>query len=419
MRKIRLLGLNHTTAALDVRERMAFPPVKQVEALRTLRQRKPDGEFVLISTCNRVELVHAAEEPWDDARLVAELAAMRGADPAALTQSVYQLAGRAATEHLFRVSAGMGSMVVGETQILGQVKAAYATAQAEGTIGKRLHPLFQRALQVGKQVLHETALGEGRVSIASVAVDYARQIFGDFGKQTVLVVGAGKMARLVARSFVDQKPKRMLLCNRSADRAESLRQAHGGETVPWENLEQALVEADVAAFGTGADTAVLTVDMLEPLMSRRRYRPMFLIDVAVPRNVEVACGELESVYRYDVDDLQRVVSRTTAGRQEALADAEAIVARHVEQFTVWNRQRELGPTIAALYKKQHDRSKLELDALLATMPDLDETQRARLEDFRRKLVNKLMHDPVKALRRRGEGHAYQHALAELFNLDNE
>ncbi|MEM6314953.1 MAG: hypothetical protein AAF743_12750, partial [Planctomycetota bacterium] len=163
----------------------------------------------------------------------------------------------------------------------------------------------------------------------------------------------------------------------------------------------------------------LTPDRLEPLLARRRYRPLFVIDVAVPRNVEVACGELESVYRYDVDDLQRVVSRTTAGRREALAEADEIVERHVEQYSTWNRQRELGPTIDALYRKQHERSKHELQALFDSLPDLDEEQREKLEDFRRRLVNKLMHEPVRALRRRGVGHGYRHALTELFNLEDE
>ena len=423
MRKIRLLGLNHATAPLAVREKLAFSPGEIDAALARLAADHPGGEFVLLSTCNRVELYHAADEPLHGESLAAALAGLKGLRPSALAEATYEHAGRAAAEHLFRVASALGSMVLGETQILGQVGRAYAAATAAGCCGRRLHPLFQRAQAVAKQVQRETDLGTGRVSVASVAVDYARQIFDDLPGRTVLMVGAGEMGELVLRAFAAERAGRLLVANRSPAKAAALAEDVGGEAVPWAELPGALVRADVALCSTGASQPVVTAGGLRPLLAARRYRPLFLIDLAVPRDVEPAAGELENVYRYDLDDLQRVVSKTVSRRTAAVEQAEAIVAAHVEQFTAWNRQRELGPTIDALYRRQHALASDELEKTLAAMPHLSDADRRRLREGTRRLVNRLMHAPVRALRDRGhtggDAHGpnvYQHALTELFQL---
>jgi glutamyl-tRNA reductase len=421
MRKIRLIGLNHATAPLAVREAFAFGPTQTADALAELRRHKPDGEFVLLSTCNRTELYHAADEPLDDAALAEALAGLKGQPSGVLARSGVRAAGRAAVEHLFRVACGLGSMVPGETQILGQVGSAYERARRAGCVGGRLNPLFQKARAAAKQVQRQTPLGAGRVSVARVAVDYAKQIFDDLPRRRVAMIGAGEMGRLVLRHLAGEGVRQMTILNRNADRAATVAAEFGGVAAGLDQLADVLARADVAVCCTGADEPVVTADLLRPLLKKRGYRPLFLIDLGVPRDVEAAAGELENVYRYDLDDLQRVVSQTLDQRTDAVAAAEAIVTEHVESFMTWQRQRELGPTIAALYDKQHALANEELTALLASMPDLPTTDQEKLRRAVRRLVNRLMHAPVRALRERGphEASIYRHALTELFELSEE
>jgi glutamyl-tRNA reductase len=315
-------------------------------------------------------------------------------------------------------------MVLGETQILGQVREAYEAAQRLGSVGPALNPLMQRAIAVGKQVMHETALAEGRTSVASVAVEYAKRIFDHFADKTVLCVGAGKMAGLVLQNLAALKPGKVVICNRDVAKAERLAgQFGGGAAEPFDRLAEHLVAADVVVTSTGAAQPIVTRKLFESLLRQRRYRPAFLIDIAVPRDVEASVGQLENVYLYNMDDLQRIVATTTRERQAAVDAARAIVNRQVEEFVVAHRARELGPTIDRLYKRYHAVAAEELNRTLGKLPNVTDAERAHLEELARRIVNKLLHDPVQTLRRGADLHGpagqYLHALERLFQLADE
>lgn len=427
MQRLLLLGLNHTTAPLEVRERLAFGAAQARAAVEAFRERFPHAEAVLLSTCNRVELYVARQAHTtlsvDD--LLAFLAWFHSVPAEAFRDHVYHKIGPAVIEHLFHVSSSLDSMVLGETQILGQVRDAYDMATAAQSVGPLLNPLFQKAIAVGKQVMRETALAEGRLSVASVAVDYAQRIFEHFADKTVLCIGAGKMAALVLQRMVELSPRQILLCNRDPKRAEGLASKLGAaacRVVPFDRLAEHLVLADIVVTSTGSVHPIITRALFEPLRRQRRYRPIFLIDIAVPRDVEPAVGELEHVYLYNVDDLQQVVAATQAQRKGAIEAARAIVAKQVQDFVSWHRQRETGPIIDRLYRRYHAVAAEELERTLNKLTGQREADRASLEEMTRRIVNKLLHRPVRTLRHSEGPHAgltYLHAMEKLFDLEEE
>lgn len=424
MDRLLLLGLNHTTAPLEVRERLAFSAHRQVEALERFRQTFPNCELVLLSTCNRVEL-YAAREVHGHPRveeMIQFLADFHAIPPDGFARNLYQKTNRDAVEHLFHVASSLDSMVLGETQILGQVREAYEMAADASAAGPVLNPLFQRAIAVGKQVMHETTLNEGRLSVASVGVDYAKGIFEHFEDKTLLSIGAGKMATLMLQNFVALRPGRLLVCNRDPQKAAALATRFGGEAVAIDNLSDQLVAADIVLTSTGSVHPILTRPHFESLRKKRRYRPIFLIDIAVPRDIAADVGQIDNVYLYNLDDLQKVVSETQAQRKDAIDAARAIVAKHIESFVAWNRQRELGPAIHRLYSRYHQIAQGELARTLNKLPNVTEAERSHLEDLARRIVNKLLHDPVQTLRHADPQHVpaaqYLHALEKLFQLDD-
>ena len=425
MDRLLLMGLNHTTAPLEIRERLAFNAQQRNEAVARFRQKFDACELVLLSTCNRVELytgrpVHGRPRKEE---VIDFLAEFHSIPPADFAPHLYHKSQREVIDHLFHVASSLDSMVLGETQILGQVRDAYESAKQLSAAGPLLNPLFQRAIAVGKQVMHETSLAEGRLSVASVAVDYAKGIFDHFHDKTVLCVGAGKMASLVLQSFAALKPGRLLICNRNPERAAALAARFGGQQVPFENLADHLVSADIVLTSTGAAHPIITKQQFDGLRKRRRYRPIFLIDIAVPRDIEPAVGGIESVYLYNLDDLQQVVSQTQAQRTDAIGSARAIVARQIESYIAWHRQRELGPAIHRLYNRYHSIAQEELSRTLNKLPNVTEAEKAHLETLARRIVNKLLHDPVQTLRQSDADHAsaaqYLHALEKLFQLGED
>jgi glutamyl-tRNA reductase len=306
-------------------------------------------------------------------------------------------------------------------QILGQVRDAYDAARGRGATGALLNPLFQRALATGKEVMSATAIGEGRISVASVAVDYARRIYDSFADKTVLTIGGGEMATLVLQSFAQLAPKRLLICNRSPERAAELAQKFNGQAVPFENLNDHLTAADIVVSSTGASQAIITAKQVASLRKAMRYRPIFMIDIALPRDIEPAVGEIENVYLYNIDDLQQVVSGTMEQRKEAVEAARAIVTRQVDGFVAWHRAREMGPMIDRLSKRYHQLAAEELTRTLNKMQNVGDAEKAHLEELTRRIVNKLLHDPITMLRRseglHGTTSQYLHALERLFHLD--
>lgn len=426
MHRLLLLGLNHTTAPLEVRERLAFNAGQRRAAIEAFRERFPRCEAVLLSTCNRVELYIGREAHGQPGvrEMTEFLGSFHDVRPGDYYEHLYQKTGRDVVEHLFSVASSLNSMVLGETQILGQVREAYDASCAAQTAGPLLNPLFQRSVAVGKQVLRETSIGEGRLSVASVAVDYAKQIFERFDDKTVLCVGAGKMSALVLQNLAALSPRRVMVCNRNMARAEALAGRFGGGAVPLEGLADHLAAADIVVSSTGATHPVITRPAFEAVLKRRRYRPVFLIDIAVPRDVEASVGKLDNVYLYNLDDLQQVVLSTQSHRKDAIDAARSIVTRQVEEFAVWHRQRELGPTIDRLYQHYHGLAQEELARTLNKLPNVSEAEKTHLEELARRIVNKLLHGPVQTLRHSDGVHAaaagpYLHALEKLFGLEGD
>ena len=425
MDKLLLLGLNHTTAPLAVREKLALSADRHREAIAAFRARFTDAEAVLLCTCNRVEL-YAARATHGHPRteeMLAFLADFQQVPADEFRAHTYEKTDRAVVEHLFAVASSLDSMVLGETQILGQVRSAYDTSAKLSAAGSMLNPLFQRAIFVGKQVMTGTALGEGRLSVASVAVDHAKQIFETFTDKTLLCIGAGKMAGAVMQHFAALQPGKLLITNRDPLKASALAERFNGSAVPFEKLSDHLVAADIVITSTGSTHPIITRPQFDKLRRQRRGRPIVLIDIAVPRDVDAAVGEIDNVYLYNVDDLQQVVAGTLASRQDAINAARSIVNRSVEEFLIWHRTRELGPVIDQLYKRSHELAREELERTIGKLPNISEQEKQHLEELTRRIVNKLLHDPIKTLRETNPAHGptgqYVHAMQKLFQLPDE
>jgi glutamyl-tRNA reductase len=425
MQRLIVLGLNHTTASLDLREKLVFTPPQRHEALTGLRRQFADCEAVLLSTCNRVELYVARQTHGHPKQqeLVEFLGQSRGLKLHEFQSNLYEKSERDVITHLFSVASSLDSMVLGETQILGQVREAYDAAREAGTTGPMLHPLFQRATSVAKQVMSQTTLGEGRTSVATVAIEYARRIFDVFSDKTVLSIGAGKMSRLMLANMAALKPGKLLVCNRDPAKADALAREFGGSSVPMENLAEYLAASDIVITSTGSTQPIITRSLFEAAMRKRRYRPVFLIDIAVPRDVAADVAKIENVYLYNMDDLQQAVMATRSQRSAAVEAANEIVDREVREFVAWNRARMMGPLIDQLYQKSHAVAREELDRIVGKLSNVSPQDQRQLEDLTRRIVNKLLHDPVQALRESDPDHAamsqYLHAVQQLFRLNLE
>jgi glutamyl-tRNA reductase len=399
-----VLGVNHRTAPIGLRETLAFTPEQTTAALAAIQQHFPDTEAVILSTCNRVELylAHstAAPSPPTLHSLTHFLADFHHLPPEDLASHLYLHEDRRAVEHLFSVAASLDSMVVGETQILGQVKQAYALAADHAAIGrggKVFHALFQRALAAAKDVHERTNLSAGRLSIASVAIDLARSVFDRFDDKTVLCIGAGKMASLLLRHLADLHPQKLLLTNRSLPRAQALAEEFGGEALPIDTLDALMTEADILLTSTNAAEPIITEPRFKSLLKARRYRPALIIDIAVPRDVHPDVAQLANVYLYNVDDLQEVAAGNKTKRDAEIALSRTLLNEHIDEFWKWFALRDVGPLVKSLYEQSHALARTELDATLARHPDLTSEQRAELERLTHRLIGKLLHRPVSQL----------------------
>ncbi|GAC1422145.1 MAG: glutamyl-tRNA reductase [Acidobacteriaceae bacterium] len=413
-----LLGVNHTSAPIEIRERLAIPAGHLAEATRSLMATPGVQEALIVSTCNRVEFlaleeVHAGAE----AKLKSFLEDYFSMPLSAVDPHLYELRGREAVRHLFRVASSLDSMVVGEPQILGQVKEAWAVARGVGAIGGNLDPLFQRAFSVAKRVRTETLIGSSSVSIASVAVDLARKIFGGLKGKTVLLVGAGKMSELAARHLIRHGASSILVANRTEARAQKIAEsivraevdegtpAVNAEVLSFDSLYAEAARADIVITSTGAPQQLFGRSHARHFLEQRRNRPMFFIDIAVPRDVDPRMNEVEGCFVYDIDDLQQVAQANQADRHKEAAAAESIVAEEVELYQQQMRSREAGPAIRALQDHAEAIREAELGktlAKLAGVAPLSEAQHAALEALTRGLTAKLIHPQIVALKRRND-----------------
>jgi glutamyl-tRNA reductase len=391
-----LIGINHKTAPIELRERVAISREELPDATRALAALSGVTECMIVSTCNRVEMLAAVESPETD--VASFLHNHFGIDPAVLAPHIYEHRDQQAVQHLFRVASSLDSMVVGEPQILGQVKDAFAVARASGTISGQLEHLLQSAFAAAKRVRTETAIGSNSVSIASVAVELARKIFGSLHGRTVFLVGAGKMSELAARHLVQQGAGTILVTNRTLERARQLAEPFDGRVIPFEKLYESAIEADIIISSTGAPHPIFRREHGQAFMHRRRNRPMFFIDIAVPRDVDPAMNKLEGVFVYDIDDLQAVAASHMAERSAQATDAEALIATEVERFHQRRRAVNVAPAIVSLQRQAEEIRQNELRRMQAKLGSLSAEQVAAVEALTRGLVNKFLHPPMQALK---------------------
>jgi glutamyl-tRNA reductase len=416
MSQLVLIGINHKTAPIELRERIAISRDELPEATRALAVQPGVSECMIVSTCNRVEMLAAIESPETD--LTAFLHHHFGLDQALLAPHIYQHRDRQAVRHLFRVASSLDSMVVGEPQILGQVKEAFATARAAGTVSGELEHLLQSAFAAAKRVRTETAIGSNSVSIASVAVELARKIFGSLQGRTVFLVGAGKMSELAARHLVQQGAGAILVTNRTLERARQLAEPFDGRVIPFEKLYETATEADIVISSTGAPHPIFRKEHGQQFMHRRRNRPMFFIDIAVPRDVDPTMNKVEGIFVYDIDDLQAVAASHIAERQSQAGDAETLINAEVERFQQRRRAVNVAPAIVSLQHQAEEIRQNELKRMHARLGILSEEQLAAVEALTRGLVNKFLHPPMQALKQaaRENDSTRVDALCETWSL---
>jgi glutamyl-tRNA reductase len=421
---VRLLavGLSHRTAPLDVRERVDFSRAGFAPALAALADRRIVREAVIVTTCNRAEIYAAADA--DDAAngLAVFFSDYHQVPMAVIREHVFVHKGADAARHLFRVAAGLDSLVVGEPQILGQVKHAYTVASDDNYTGALLNRLFHTAFTAGKRVRSETGLGEGAVSVSYAALSLAKKIFGDLKSRRVLVLGGGEMAKLTGTHLRAQGVTDIVVSSRTRSTAEGLARAIEAQVADWDDREAALSHADIVVTATGAPHAILSRAQVAQAMRVRRNRPLFIIDIALPRDVDAEAGTIDQVFLYNIDDLQEIVKENLAKRGAELADAERIVDEEAAKFASWMQSREIIPTVVALRQRFESIRRAELTRLQAKFSSLPPEAFAQIDQITRLIVEKLLLTPTEQLKAVSDdalAAAYSDALSRLFSLSTE
>lgn len=409
-----LVGLNHKTAPLDVRERVAYSPEQVPELLSVLRADEHLQECALLSTCNRTEFYAVADREADHGWSVLTNF-LQQREKADLASHLYRHEGSLAINHLFSVSSGLDSLVVGEHQILGQVRKAYIQAQEADCTGPILERLFPWALRVGKKARSETKISQGSSSVAAAAVDLAQKIFGEMTGRSVVLLGAGKMCAKSLKLLVKAGVEHVKVVNRTFEKATELAEQCGGVAVPYEELDEALTQVDILLSSTGAPHYIVTKDRLAQVMRKRRGRPLFLVDIAVPRDFDPACGEVDNVYLYNIDDLQSVVDKNLARRHSETQAVLKIVENATQDFCRDLDSRRASHAIIKLRRRFEALRDVELNHF-KNKKSLDEKQQVLLENFSRRLLNKLLHSPIEKLRQLSEGGATPDELVQSLEL---
>jgi glutamyl-tRNA reductase len=417
------LGISHKTAPVELRERVALPEGRAAGILRELVSTDHVHEAVALSTCNRTELYLVVGDVVEaETAALGILARESDIRPTELLSHLYPLRGMEAARHLFRVTAGLDAMIVGEAEIQGQVKRAYELALVENTTSAFMNRLFRDALAAGKRVRTETNVGSGSFSVPSVAVQLAQETLGDLTGRRVVVIGAGETGELTARELTDRGVHSVFVANRHYDRAIGLAQRFGGQAIRFDMLPAELEKADIVLSSTASPHHIVGRDELAAVMESRAGRPLLLIDIAVPRDIDPAVAEIEGVFLKDIDDLQRLVERRLSGREAEARRAEALLDHDLDRFRRWLGTLDVVPTIAAL----HERGEAIVEQILAEndtrWKSLGEADRERLELVAATIVNRLLHEPTVRLKARGDDrrtYAYVQALRELFGLEAE
>jgi glutamyl-tRNA reductase len=416
-----VVGLNHTTTPIDLRERLHFPTATLEEPLEKLAHYTEGGDRVILSTCNRVELYgHVQHLAHGSGRLQQFLSDYHGLAADALTPHLYSYHGESALRHLFRVVSSLDSLVLGEPQIAAQVKEAFAIARRASATGAVFNQLFERAFAVAKRVRTETRIGEHAVSVSYAAVELAKKIFQDLSAKTVLVLGAGEMSELTARHLISHGVQQLLVANRTPERALELAAKLAGRGVALAELPGYLPKADIIVSSTGSSELVIKKSDVQNALKLRKNRPMFFIDIAVPRDIDPAVNELDNVYVYDIDDLQHVVEENRKAREREAAVAETIIAREVEDVLKWFDEQQVVPAVIRLRRKAETIRNQEIEKLFARLGPVSDSEREAIEAMASSIINKLLHTPIVRLKQESQargGGRYLQALRHLFSLD--
>jgi len=415
-----LIGVNHRSAPLEVRERLAVSESSLPDAVQRLAQHPGVDEAMIVSTCNRVELLARSQNGSADLR--GFLREYFHLEPAEFDKHLYEFKDKDAVCHVFRVASSLDSMVVGEPQILGQVKEAYAVARAVGAVSSELDALVTRAFAVAKRVRNETEVGTSAVSVASVAVDLAKKIFGNLAGKTVYLVGAGKMSELAARHLLAHGAGSIMVANRTYERAEQLAHKFAGQPIRFEHLYETTDKADIVITSTGAPHAIFRREHGERFMARRRNRPMFFIDIAVPRDVDPEVNKVDGIFVYDIDDLQQVVASHVSDRRREAQRAEQIVSAEADRFLAQLRTADVVPTIVSLQEHLENIRQAEVDRMRGRLGALTPEQELAIEAMTRGIINKIMHTPITTLKtaaREQQATTVIDLVRRIFNLQQK
>ncbi len=410
-------GINHKTAPVDIREQVAFTPEKLPRALTGILEQSPASEAAIISTCNRTELYCELHANDSDA-LIRWFEDFHSLEHNALEPYIYSFTDQDAVKHILRVASGLDSLVLGEPQILGQIKDAYGTAADAGTIGRQLNRLFQHTFSVAKQVRTDTAIGNSPVSVAFAAVSLAKRIFANLQDHTALLIGAGDTIELVARHLKDQNIKKMIVANRTVERAQLLAEQFNAEAIALADMPSRLVDADIIISSTASQLPILGKGAVESALKARKHRPMFMVDIAVPRDIETEVGDLRDVYLYTVDDLHDVIEEGQQSREQAAEQAEEIIENETQHFLGWLRSLDAVDTIRS-YRDKADIIREEALQLAQKQLAAGKDPSQVLQELARSITNKLVHDPSVQLNRAAyDGRNELLDMAqELFNLN--
>ncbi|MCS7265762.1 MAG: glutamyl-tRNA reductase [Armatimonadetes bacterium] len=411
-----IVGINHKVAPVELREKVAFSEECLADAYRHFLANGIE-EVVLLSTCNRTEVYAATREQISERKLLELWLSFFGVAPEELEGRFYDYRDQEAAKHLFRVACGLDSMILGETQILGQVKDAYEEAQKLNAIGTYLGELFRRAIKVGKRARTETSISKGAMSVGGAAVELSKHIFANLQTCTVLLIGAGKMGTDTAKALVQAGAKQLLICNRTLSRAQELAAKLGGEVVPFDEMTKNLSKADIVIASTGAQNYVLTKPMVAEAVRQRRYRPLFLVDIAVPRNIEPEAGELDNVFLFDIDDLEQVVREYLEERRKEIPKVEALIEHELRNFTTWLGERKAKPLIVHILKDAQQKTQQTLDELFAELPNLSDAERQAIAAKVRALTMWILDSPLRRIKQFAHSDGIMEAAEKLFAFE--
>jgi glutamyl-tRNA reductase len=419
--QIIVAGLNHKSAPVSVREKITIRPEEFPKALGLLRDFREIRESAILSTCNRTEIYAVANPRYAESFLPRYLGEFRKVPVEFFSQHLYQKEGLEAARHLFSVTAGLDSLVIGEDQILGQVKQSFKMGQEMKSLGVLLHRLFQSAIEAGKRIRNETALGENPGSVGEAAVDLAKRIFGNLKEKTILILGAGEMGKVVAEALIESGVSHVMVCSRTFESAKSLADQFNATPFTFEALHLPLENTDILISAVTSPEPLLKRQTLEEIMRRRRQSPLFVVDIAVPRNVEESAGKLENLYLYNIDDLKQIVRESNQAFQNEIAKAWKIVEEEVQKFFAWQQSRMLSPTLKEITENAHRIKEQELQKFLAKFPNVSPKEKEAVEILAHTLVNKILHKPLvnlKAFSDHPLGYDYVAIARHLFGLDD-